>query len=724
MKFLTDINLNKNELQNAVIQNLSTAPDNPKVGQVYYNTTDQLMYQYKRTSAAGVTPATYAWLSVGSPEQYFGTVTSITAGIGLVATANPITESGTIQVKPYDGIKVDSNGVSVDVGNGIELTGTSPNKKVAAKAYNGITVNSDGISVKPYDGIKVDSDGVSADIDTTQGLKFTGSTAGSKKIGIKYGQGLAFTASGEIVVLTDSNQGIDTEIDELTDNEKLIIKKGKGLSFDTSNTETKGNLDVEVGAGLTIDSNNAVAHSNSISAQSTQGIYPIAIDAQGHITGYGSVFSNPVNYTGTLTASHIPTWNNTTGTLNDSGKTITTTAPSGTSTNNTIPTSYAVASAISSAISGLGSVLNFKGTKATASELPSTGNTTGDVWIVTADNSEYVWTGTAWEKLGPTIDLSGYLEKSGGTMTGSITMTNSSTITGVPTPTNNSDAANKGYVDSAVGAIDVGVTSVALANATNGGLSISGSPITSSGTITVGLDTGYGDTKNPYGSKTKNYVLAAPSNANGVPTFRALVAADIPDLSGAYKPLQTAKTSPTASGNTTAFIDTISQDANGVITATKKNVDFSDYLKKDGTVAMTGNLNLNSHRIINVTDPESAQDAATKNYVDNVVSTATGGAVFKQTPVPTNPALTASGGAFTWTISSNLEDMIVSVYEIATGSLVYPDISISGSTITIIINDSASVGSLAADTYRAVILGTMPSNDSFGDGAIADEYEP
>ena len=43
------------------------------------------------------------------------------------------------------------------------------------------------------------------------------------------------------------------------------------------------------------------------------------------------------------------------------------------------------------------------------------------------------------------------------------------------------------------------------------------------------------------------------------------------DLSG-YKTKQEAKTSPTTSGTTAAFIDTISQDENGVITATKKNV--------------------------------------------------------------------------------------------------------------------------------------------------------
>lgn len=75
-------------------------------------------------------------------------------------------------------------------------------------------------------------------------------------------------------------------------------------------------------------------------------------------------------------------------------------------------TKVATTEYVDSAISGLGSILNYKGTKATESALPSTGNVTGDVWIVSADNSEYVWNGTAWEKLGPTIDLSGYVPTS------------------------------------------------------------------------------------------------------------------------------------------------------------------------------------------------------------------------------------------------------------------------------------------------------------------------
>jgi hypothetical protein len=58
------------------------------------------------------------------------------------------------------------------------------------------------------------------------------------------------------------------------------------------------------------------------------------------------------------------------------------------------------------------------------------------------------------------------------------------------------------------------------------------SPVVSSGGATpaISLATAYGDTLNPYASKTANFVLAAPDGAAGVPVFRAVVANDIPTL--------------------------------------------------------------------------------------------------------------------------------------------------------------------------------------------------
>ena len=57
------------------------------------------------------------------------------------------------------------------------------------------------------------------------------------------------------------------------------------------------------------------------------------------------------------------------------------------------------------------SVYKYKGSVSTYSNLPSTGLTTGDVYNVESDGQNYAWTGSAWDALGGTVDLSGYQTK-------------------------------------------------------------------------------------------------------------------------------------------------------------------------------------------------------------------------------------------------------------------------------------------------------------------------
>lgn len=78
----------------------------------------------------------------------------------------------------------------------------------------------------------------------------------------------------------------------------------------------------------------------------------------------------------------------------------------------------------------------------------------------------------------------------------------------------------------------------------------------------------------------------------------------------------------------------------------------------------------------------------------------------------TNAAITASGGAFTWTITAVTHGvsnaaLIVQIYEVATNQLVIADVNVNATNynVTIIINDTNSAGTLNAGTYRVVIFG-------------------
>lgn len=76
----------------------------------------------------------------------------------------------------------------------------------------------------------------------------------------------------------------------------------------------------------------------------------------------------------------------------------------------------------------------------------------------------------------------------------------------------------------------------------------------------------------------------------------------------------------------------------------------------------------------------------------------------------TNGALTASGGAFTWTIAAATHGVTtpasVQLFEVTTGAMVMADTVVSSAgAVTITINDTASAGTLAANTYRVVIVG-------------------
>lgn len=324
MKFLGNLDLVTNELDNAVIQPLTSAPTTAKLGQIYYNTTDKKLYQYNGST----------WNCVGlTYTQSFGSVSSNTVPLTLLANDGT---TSVVNIAGAGGATLSMSGstltiTTADNNTTYTFTGTAsatnyvititPSSgtaqtvtiSLATASQAGLVVVDDTMSSTSTNPVqnKIIKAYVDAIISANNGIVYKGTVNSSSDIPTTYDVGWLY-----VVGTAGTYVGQTCEIGDMLI--ALVKRTGSGnlnSDWDVIQTNINGAITSLTGTSpITITGTGAsrtIAHGTSGVTAGTYGgvsgntitIPTVTVDAMGHVTSV-SVTSQviPLSTTLTLTA--------------------------------------------------------------------------------------------------------------------------------------------------------------------------------------------------------------------------------------------------------------------------------------------------------------------------------------------------------------------------------------------------------------------------------------
>lgn len=226
-KFLTPIDLNKLELQNATIQNLAIAPGSPVIGQIYYNTVDNKIKVWTGS----------AWANVGSSQEEIEDYVN-----GLLDAGNGIS------------ITYDDSGNALTITNTgvLSLAGTANEVEVSASA-GAVTIGLPStINVDVTGDLTGNADTATA-LETARAISVSGPVSGSASFDGTSDITIALTQGNDSVTLGTHTTGDYVASISGTANEIEVSGSGEGAAVTVglpNDVSITGSL--TVGGSLTI----------------------------------------------------------------------------------------------------------------------------------------------------------------------------------------------------------------------------------------------------------------------------------------------------------------------------------------------------------------------------------------------------------------------------------------------------------------------------------------
>jgi len=247
--FLTPIDLNKLELQNAAIQNLGIDPGSPATGQIYYNTNDSKLKVYNGSS----------WTTVGNTQEEIEDYIDglITAGGGISVDYDDDGNSLTIANTGVTSLTGTANEVTVSASAGavtvglpstvaVDISGTAASATYAVTAGTANAVAADSVAL----GTDTTGNYVASISGTTNEIEVSGSGEGAAvTLGLPTDVTIAgdLTVSGDLTI-SGSATYVNTEIIELDDNTIILnanattASENAGIEVERGTVETNVSL--------------------------------------------------------------------------------------------------------------------------------------------------------------------------------------------------------------------------------------------------------------------------------------------------------------------------------------------------------------------------------------------------------------------------------------------------------------------------------------------------